>query len=343
MKKEIFSKFIQIDTYSGTPKYLQLGDSIIDAVENGKLKKDDILPSINELSYILEISRDTAEKGYKYLKKVGVIISVPGKGYYISKTEFKKDIRVCLLFNKLSAHKKIIYDAFVGALGEQAFIDFYIYNNDFAIFKKLLQNKKNGYSHYVMIPHFVEGGENAHEIINTIPKEKLVLLDKKLSGVDGLYAAIYENFEKDIYGALNKVSSKLSKYHTIKIVFPNKSYYPKEILKGLKLFCQQYAFNYVMVNDIENEPIEKGELFINVMEDDLVYLLEKIITLDLKLGRDVGLISYNETPLKKLLLNGITTISTDFKMMGKMAAETVLSNSVEHHEVPFYITLRPSI
>ena len=343
MKKEIFSKFIQIDTYSATPKYLQLGYSIIDAVENGKLKKDDILPSINELSYIFEISRDTAEKGYKYLKKVGVITSVPGKGYYISNTEFKKNIRVCLLFNKLSAHKKIIYDAFVDALGEQAFIDFYIYNNDFAIFKKLLQNKKNGYSHYVMIPHFVEGGENAHEIINTIPKEKLVLLDKKVSGVDGLYAAIYENFEKDIYGALNKIKSKLSKYHTIKIVFPNKSYYPKEILKGLKLFCQQYAFNYVMVNDIENELIEKGELFIIVMEDDLVYLLEKIISLNLKLGKDIGLISYNETPLKKLLLNGITTISTDFKMMGTMAAKTVLSNSLEHHEVPFYITLRPSI
>lgn len=343
MKKEIFSKFIQIDAYSATPKYLQLGDSIIDAVENRKLKKDDILPSINELSYILEISRDTAEKGYKYLKKLGVIISVPGKGYYISNTEFKKNIRICLLFNKLSAHKKIIYDAFVDALGEHAFIDFYIYNNDFAIFKKLLQNKKNGYSHYVIIPHFVEGGENAHEIINTIPKEKLVLLDKKVSGVDGQYAAIYENFEKDIYGALNKVRTKLSKYHTIKIVFPKRSYYPKEILKGLKLFCQQYAFNYVLVNDIENEPIEKGELFINVMEDDLVYLLEKIISLDLKLGKDVGLISYNETPLKKLLLNGITTISTDFKMMGKMAAVTVLSNSFEHHEVPFYITLRPSV
>ncbi|HXH99459.1 MAG TPA: GntR family transcriptional regulator [Sphingobacteriaceae bacterium] len=343
IKKEIFNKFIKIDGYSATPKYLQLRDSIIDAVENGKLKRDDILPSINELSYLLEISRDTAEKGYKYLKKLGVIISVPGKGYYISNIEFKKNIRVCLLFNKLSAHKKIIYDAFVDALGEQAFVDFYIYNNDFAIFKKLLQNKQNGYSHYVIIPHFVEGGEKAYEIINAIPKEKLVLLDKKVPGVDGQYAAIYENFEKDIYNALNKVRSELEKYHTIKIVFPKKSYYPKEILKGLKLFCQQYAFNYAVVNDIEKEPIEEGQLFITVMEDDLVYLLEKINSLNFKLGQDVGLISYNETPLKKLLLNGITTISTDFKMMGTMAAETVLTNCLDHHEVPFYITLRPSV
>jgi DNA-binding transcriptional regulator YhcF (GntR family) len=37
------------------------------------------------LSYELEISRDTAEKGYKYLKKIGVLGSIPGKlGYQTS-------------------------------------------------------------------------------------------------------------------------------------------------------------------------------------------------------------------------------------------------------------------
>ncbi|WP_315817822.1 hypothetical protein [Paraflavitalea speifideaquila] len=43
--------------------------------------KDEILPSINELSFEFEISRDTAEKGYKHLKKIGVLGSVPGKGF----------------------------------------------------------------------------------------------------------------------------------------------------------------------------------------------------------------------------------------------------------------------
>ncbi len=343
MRQEDIYKIILVDNYSSTPKYLQLSDSIIEAIEKGTLKKDDILPSINELSYILEISRDTAEKGYKYLKKIGVITSVPGKGYYISNTEFKKNIRICLLFNKLSAHKKIIYDAFVKALGDEVSIDFFIYNNDFATFKRILQDKQSGYTHYVIIPHFVEGGENAYQIINNIPKEKLILLDKKVPGVDGKYSAIYENFEKDIYGVLTQVKDKLQKYHTIKIVFPNRSYYPKEILKGLKLFCQQHNFICVIVTDLHNEKISKGELFINLMEDDLVLLLEKITTLKFKLGKDVGVMSYNETPLKKLLLNGITTISTDFNLMGTMAARTVINNDLVNQEVPFYITLRPSL
>ncbi|KHJ36867.1 HTH-type transcriptional repressor YtrA [Pedobacter glucosidilyticus] len=343
MRTDNFFKLIQIDEYSATPKYMQLCDSIIAAIENAKLKKDDPLPSINELSFALDISRDTAEKGYKYLKKRNILVSVPGKGYYIGNTDFKKKIRVFLLFNKLSAHKKIIYDAFVAALGEDAAIDFYIYNNEYAIFKKLIQSKRNDYSHYVIVPHFMEGGEDAYQIINTIPADKLILLDKKIEGIEGNFSAVYENFRQDIYQALNQAKEELSKYHTLKLIFPDKSYYPTEIIDGFKLFCQQYAFTHRIIHDIETEPIEKGEVYINLMEDDLVTLIEKIVSLDFKLGTEVGIISYNETPLKKLLLNGITTISTDFKLMGTMAAEMIKNQISAHREVPFYLTLRASL
>ncbi|WP_304066764.1 GntR family transcriptional regulator [Pedobacter glucosidilyticus] len=343
MRTDNFFKLIQIDEYSATPKYLQLCDSIVEAIENGKLKKGDVLPSINELSYALDISRDTAEKGYKHLKKQNILVSVPGKGYYIGQTDFKKKIRVFLLFNKLSAHKKIIYDAFVAALGEEASIDFYIYNNDYTIFKKLIQSKRSDYSHYVIIPHFVEGGDDAYQIINTIPAEKLILLDKKLEGIVGNYSAVYENFRQDIYQSLHQAKKELSKYHTLKLIFPDKSYYPTEIIDGFKLFCQQYAFNHQIIHNIESEPIAKGEVYINLMEHDLVTLIEKILSLNFELGKEVGIISYNETPLKKLLLNGITTISTDFKLMGTIAAEMIKNQISAHREIPFALTLRASL
>lgn len=343
MKPKKIFELIQVDEYSATPKYLQLSNSILKAVETGEIKEDFMLPSINELSFELEISRDTAEKGYRYLKQIGVLGSVPGKGFFIKNTGFKQTLKIFLLFNKLSAHKKIIYDSFVAALGEHVAIDFYIYNNDFSLFKKLLANKKEDYSHYVIIPHFLEGGENAHQIINQIPKEKLVLLDKKIAGIDGEYAAAYENFARDIFNALDKARPQLSKYHTLKIIFPKYSYFPKEILKGFNRFCQEFAFNYAVVNNIREEPIAEGEAYINLMEDDLVILLERIIQLKLKIGKQVGIISYNETPLKKIILNGITTISTDFQKMGALTAQLILENSRAHIEVPFHLTLRQSL
>ena len=313
------------------------------AIREKKANLNEILPSINELSFEFEISRDTAEKGYKYLKNLGVLGSVPGKGYFIKSVEFNQSLKIFLLFNKLSAHKKIIYDSFVSSLGDMATVDFYIYNNDYLLFKKLLSNKKNDYTHYVIIPHFLEGGDNAHEIINTLPKEKLILMDKLIGGVDGCYAAVYEDFEKDIYHALEQALPALSKYETLKIIFPSYTYHPEEILKGFCTFCDEYAFNYKVVSKIKTEPIKRGEAYINLMEDDLVMLIEKVIADNLEIGKDVGIISYNETPLKKLILKGITTISTDFELMGRRTAEIILNQSREHIAIPFYLTLRPSL
>jgi len=343
MKKPPIYQHLYIDYHSATPKYLQLANSIVKAIADGKIAKDEILPSINELSFEFEISRDTAEKGYKHLKKIGVLGSVPGKGFFVKTTEVNHQLKVFLLFNKLSPHKKIVYDAFVAALGEMASVDFYIYNNDFAFFKKLLENKKDDYTHYVIIPHFMEGGDNAHEIINIIDKNKLILLDKLVAGVGGEYGAVYENFEKDIYNALEQALQQLSKYDTLKIIFPAYTYFPQEILKGFYRFCNQYAFNYKVVHDIEEEPIQEGEAYINLMENDLVTLIERILATKLKVGKQVGVISYNETPLKKIILNGITTISSDFQMMGEKAAQLILERSTEHIAIPFYLTLRASL
>ncbi len=336
-------RFVSIDEHSITPKYIQIANSITKAVKEQKIAPGYLMPSINDMCYELDVSRDTVDRAYKYLKKKEIVTAVHGKGYFISSVAPKHLIDIFLLFNKLSTHKKIIYDAFVSALGDNAAIDFYIYNNDFQLFKKLIQRAKKDYSHFVIIPHFIDGGENASEIINEIPKEKLILLDKLLPSVQGIFGAVYEDFEKDIYEALVKALSLLQKYRNIKIIFPADTYHPKEILEGFHKFCAEFAFERSVVTEIDNEIIESDTTYISLMENDLVILIEKILESKLKVGTDVGVISYNETPIKKIILNGITTISTDFQMMGEKTAEFVLNHSTEQMAIPFNLTIRNSL
>lgn len=168
-------------------------------------------------------------------------------------------------------------------------------------------------------------------------------MDKMLPGITGEYGAAYENFENDIFNALEKAIEPLNKYHTLKLVFPADSYFPNEIKDGFTRFCRQFGFIQKVVNDISTEPISEGEVFINLKEDDLVTIIERIKGLNLIIGKQVGIISYNETPWKKIILNGITTISTDFQKMGQIAAHLILENSREQVEVPFYLTLRESL
>lgn len=337
------NRYISIDEYSATPKYIQLTNSILLAIEAGHMHKDDILPSICDTSNELEISRDTVEKAYKNLKSIGVLQSIPGRGFYIINTAFRQTLKICLLFNKLSTYKKMVYDSFLSALGEDVATDLFIYNNDFTIFRNFLRDRRNHYSHFVIIPHFIKDREQVCEVINNIPKQKLVILDKKIPGITGEYAGVYENFENDIYKALEQACEPLSKYHTLKLIFPDNSYYPREIVKGFSRFCLQYGFSCKVINNIDKEVINKGEAYVNLIEDDLVILIERIQLLKLKIGKQVGIISYNEAPIKRVILNGITTISTDFKKMGDIAANLIVHNLREQMEVPFRLTLRASL
>ncbi len=272
-----------------------------------------------------------------------MIDSVPRKGYFITDEQVKQDLKICLLFNKLSEHKKIIYDSFVATLGNDVSIDFYIYNNDFSLFKKLIAEKNQEYTHYVVLPHFVEGGEEAYKVVDALPKEKLILLDKRMPEVNGVYGGVYENFEADIYNALKAALSTLKKYNSIKIIFPEGSYYPDEIKTGARQFCKEFGFRYHEISDIASETIEAGAVYISVMEEDLVTLIEGIMQSGFTVGKDVGVISYNETRIKKLILDGITTVSTDFHALGQQAAEMVLSGRKAHIEIPFKMVRRASL
>lgn len=343
MSSSSFNKSIQINDFSSTPKYIQLVDAVIDGVRNNYLKQGDILPSINELSIYLDISRDTVEKGYKQLKSLGVISSTPGKGYFVAKTDVAKKLKIALFLNKLSAHKKIVYDAFAKELGDEASLDLFVYNSDISHLRRLLLNLNKQYDRYVVFPHFKEGRDQAPEVLSLIPEDKLMLLGKHIDGISDNVDCVYENYEKDIYEALEKFLEPLSRYQMIKLVFPDHSDYPKAIIKGFYKFCNQYAFDHILVGNLAKEPIKKGECYINLAEDDLELILEKSIKKGLKIGKDIGVISYNETALKKFILNGIATISTDFDLMGKYAAQIIKNQEKKQVEVPFYANYRPSI
>jgi DNA-binding transcriptional regulator YhcF (GntR family) len=93
-----YLKILSIDEYSITPKYLQLSNAIIRAIENGDIVKDDMLPSINDLSFALDTSRNTIERVYRELKDKGIVSSVPGKGFFISNTDFQKPLKIFFIF-----------------------------------------------------------------------------------------------------------------------------------------------------------------------------------------------------------------------------------------------------
>lgn len=334
---------IKIQSNSKVPKYKQLISIFREGIQSRSILTDQQLPSINHLSASLDVSRDTVEKAYRELRKKDLVEAVPGKGYFVKKPNSAEKLRVLLLFNKLSAHKRIIYEKLIHLLNKKAEIDFYIYNNDLDHFRNVLEHRLDSYAYYVIIPHFYNKYHDALDIIDRIPKQKLVLLDKRIEGIGGDYACVYQDFEKNIYDALAQLKDRIHKYKSIKLIFPSHTYQPREIVNGFQRFCIEQQLKGTIVPDINKAQLESGDVYITMMEDDLISLIKKTKNLDLKVGSEIGIISYNENPLKEILLDGITVISTDFEMLGETAASMILSNEKAVRENPFRVIVRNSL
>ena len=89
--------------------------------------------------------------------------------------------------------------------------------------------------------------------------------------------------------------------------------------------------------------IKNGDLFILVNDRDLVDVLKQAKKQDLTPGQEFGIISYNDTPLKEILAGGITTLSTDFKLMGKTMASLIGKKNIETYENPWILNIRKSL
>jgi DNA-binding LacI/PurR family transcriptional regulator len=163
------------------------------------------------------------------------------------------------------------------------------------------------------------------EAIREIPEEKLIILDREVKSLSKAAIKIYQDFKNDIYTALDSGIEQLNKYRKIILVYPNKSIYPypKEIVEGFIKFCVKNQLEYEILDEIyDGMEFQIKDLYITIRERDLVKLVKQVRDRHFKLGEDIGIISYNDTPLKELL--GITVISTDFNKMGTTAAKMIL-------------------
>lgn len=335
---------LSIDADAKTPKYLQVVDSITDAIRRGKLKQGQRIHSINELSDEFFLSRDTVERAYTLLRNQGVIMSVKGKGYYIKTIDIDAPVKVLLLFNKISNYKKQIYNAFIQTLGLNAIVDLKIHHFNIGILKTLVENHLSDYNYFVIMPHFYDDFDEAIRIIRTIPPDQLIILDKKIPYYDLKCGAVYQDFENDIVDALEQGLDLLQKYNKLILVHSNMIPYPPEIVSGFRNFCLQNRYSYQIISEInDTTSINTGEAYIVIEETDLANLIKGCRAKGLKIGKDVGIISYNETPLKEILLDGITVLSTDHVKMGETAARLILDNSKEKIKNPFALIRRKSL
>jgi len=346
MKGKSVSDIIRIDPGLTTPVYRQIVESIARNIDNGVLNKDDMLPSVNQIAAEFSLARGSVFTAYNELRSSGIIDSIPGKGYYVLSTETRQK-KIFLLFSTFTPYKEILYNAFRDHLPEGCSLDIYFHHHNVRMFETLIREQSGYYNSFVIMPEV--NGETLG-VLSRLEQKRVFLLDVGLKEYRDAYPGVYQNFEKDIFSILTDSVELVKKYSRLFLVFPE-GFRTRDIITGFQKFGRRNVVSTEVRGNVGGTggpgrmaagDVQKGDAFIVIDDNSLVEVIQLATRKGWQLGRDIGVISYNETPLKSVIGNGITTITTDFAAMGKTMAEMVLSGKREVVENPFVLIDRKS-
>ncbi len=330
------SKFhFSINPQSNLLKFQQLIDSVNEAVSKNLLQVGDILPSVNQLCKESSLSRDTVFKAYAELKNRGVVESVPNRGYFVSKAVTK----VFLFLDTFKAYKEVLYGSFLDSLPENIAVDLHFHHYNIDDFEKIIKESLGKYTKYIIMNF---DHKRVPEITSRIPAGKLLVIDWNVNVEEGI-STIYQDFGQSLYDSLESGLDLIRKYDRFIYLYPSLTYHPKISVSYFEKFCSDHRINSTILYDFKKLDLQKGELYLMVSDRTLAKLLDQSHQKSFILGEDVGVISYNETPMKKYVKEGITVISTDFELMGKKIAEFVITGEKTNLIIPTKLTVRKSL
>lgn len=331
-------RIINIDSKSSVPKYRQIIDSVYHAIERKTIKKGDKVPSINQICSDFNLSRDTVMVAFNELKAKGVLISQPGKGYYIANTDILYEEKVFVLFDELNAFKEDLYNSLINSLKDKANVEVYFHHFNYKVFKNLVNESIGKYTSYIIMP---AAFDNTQHLLSKIPKDKIYILDRLKPDLSK-HPVVFQDFKQDFYDALLEGISYLKKYRKLVFVNPGGKE-PLERSIAFEQFCVENGFSFEIVKSLSGIRPSLYEAYFLTSDRDLVQLVKIAKNYKYKLGKKFGIVSFNDTMLKEVVAGGITTISTDFIEMGRTLAEMVLNRKSDQVRNPSKLIIRNSL
>ena len=319
-------------------KHEQLVQGVIQTIDEGDLKRGDQLPSINKMVSELGYARKTIVKAYEELKDRGLIESKKLKGYFIISDETKVTIRIALLLFAFHRFQEEFYNTFRKELGKRFQIDVFFHHGNPETFTSIFSNIKGKYGKYVIAPI---PDQKIAKLLTNLPPEKLLIVDRYLS-MPVEYSYISQEFEASTYERLVELLPEIRKYK--KFIFIDGGMHPVvEIQSAIEQFILDYKVKGAIEKKYKPGSIKKGSLYFLFSDTFLWDVLKDCRNNKFAIGKDIGILSHDDHVVKEIVFGGITTISTDFNKMAKMAADHIKENTFTQVIMPMQLMKRNSL
>ncbi len=339
---------LSINSASTIPVYKQLLHQFEVAVRSGKVQDGELVMSMNELSAALGISKETVKKVYSILRDKGLLEARQGKGFYIHIPHEGLKPTVLVIIDKLSAYKQTLLDSLVKTVAQKAEFTILLHNQDADLLEYYIDQHLGKFDYYVITPHFSLDDatqKRVTKLLSRIPNRQLILADHWLKSLKGNYGAVYQDYENDAAEGLETGVEKIKRKGALQVFILENSLYGHIIEQSVRRCCQKHHIDVNFHTEVTADVISKGNTYLllnSSLDDGLLALSRAAKEKKLRIGKDISIISYNESPISEIVLGGLTTISTDFAEMGVLIGKMILSKRLTKEKCTFRMTRRSS-
>jgi DNA-binding LacI/PurR family transcriptional regulator len=338
--KTIFEKIQELDNVPSYSKHERFVEGFINAINEKIICVGNPLPSVNAMISGLGYARETVIKGYRELQSRGLIESKNRQGYFVSDDNTQQSLKVALLMYTIDTFQEQFYRSFRNELGPNVHLDVFFHHGNIEVFETMFSLVKN--RHYGMYAISPIHHPRTRELLNTIPRQKLLMFDR-YEPLDGDFHYVVQEFEKASYAVFEELGDVIKKFNKIFFFHNPDSLFPPEIVTSFKRFIQNHHIEGKVLREYEPGSVEKGAVYYVNDNAELWTLLRDCAAKKIRPGEDIGILSHNDEPVKELVGNGITTYSVSFSDMGKRAAQAVLSREPVHEILPTILIRRNSL
>lgn len=333
---------IELDKTSGITLQQQLINAIKKAVSEKDLEPGEILPSINYLSHNLSIARDTVFKAYQELKRLRIVDSTPSKGYMVSQ-QLKK---ILLLLDFFSPFKESFHASFKKNIPQDLIVDLVFHHYNREIFDSIVTEGIGKYDIFVIM-NYDTSIFKINSVLKKLDPSKLLLIDIPIKDWNNFkpenYACISQNFDLAVYDCLTEIKDRILNYNKFAVIYTKKLNHPEITLAYTQKFCSDNSIDYSVHKETDSLILEAETLYFILRQSDLARILQLCRKQQFIPGKNIGILSYNDSPLYEYIGKGISVISTDFHEMGFKAAKFVKDRELINETIPTKVILRGSL
>lgn len=335
----VIQKIRALENLRSLSKHEQLVRGILDAIDEGGLRMNAALPSVNAMISELGYARETIVKAYKELMERGVIASKNRKGYFVISGNVRQKQKIALLMYAFDTFQETLYNSLKMHLGKDVQVDLFFHHNNLDVFEAIFNRIGGHYSLYIVAPI---ADDRVKDMLKTVPPFKLLIIDRYLAlGSD--YSYITQEFRTSSYRVFTELASKMANYDEVIFFFRKHTAEPPEILQSFRKFLKDSGLKGTIKTHYERGSIEKNKVYFTIHNPELYAILKDVMDRKWKLGKDLAVLAHNDDVVKEIISGGITTFSVDFAEIGRLAAIYALTREKIQLVIPTTLCRRKSL